>query len=48
VTTRKDHHNLKPFGVLPAFSFGTDKISVNPDNTLKVEAKMTPPMKDII
>jgi len=43
VMTRKDHHNRKPFpGVLPAFSLGTDKISINASYVPKVEPKMIP------
>ena len=40
--TRKDHHNRKPFlGVLPAFSFGTDKLAINASYIPKVEPKLS-------
>jgi len=43
VMTRKDYHNRKPFlGALPAFSFGTDKVSINASYVPRVEPKMVP------
>jgi len=43
IMTRKDYHNRKPFlGALPAFSLGTEKVSINASYVPKVEPKMVP------
>ncbi|MBL1261122.1 MAG: hypothetical protein COB33_011380 [Thiotrichaceae bacterium] len=43
VMSRKDHNNRRPFlGVLPAFSFGTDKVALNISYVPKVEPKLIP------
>lgn len=43
VMTRKDHNNRRPFlGMLPAFSFGTDKVALNISYVPKIEPKLIP------